>query len=232
MTACFDFTLEVNVGEDLALRIHQLSLEADLNDNDSDNVVFSDLVYKLTSGFDFVISGKVCVAEETTLTSGDFQSYARTEALRELGESGSNANTTDKGTEALSCTDGMNGGCSHFCTDNQCSCPTCWVLEKDMKTCAPTDGEVKITCLAESMHLAINECVIEDNSGFELLDSSCTPTLTNGVWEVDTALDGCGTTFELDSDSQMVTFTVCDHLNVGQKRNFRQQWKFWSKKGI
>lgn len=76
-----------------------------------------------------------------------------------------------------------------------------------MKTCTPTQGEVQITCSAESMKLSINECVIEDNTGFELLDSSCTPTLSSGVWEVDTGLDGCGTTFELDSDSQMVTFS-------------------------
>ena len=45
--------------------------------------------------------------------------------------------------ETLSCADGTNGGCSHFCTDNVCSCPGCWGLGVDMKTCSPFADSVR-----------------------------------------------------------------------------------------
>lgn len=88
-----------------------------------------------------------------------------------------------------------------------------------MKSCAPAPGTVTITCDATSMSLDISECVLEDNSGFKLDDDVCKPTLTDGVWSVTSDLDGCGTEFDLDDDSQIITFsnklTAAPEINNG-----------------
>lgn len=109
----------------------------------------------------------------------------------------------------LDCADGNNGGCSHFCTDNVCSCQTCWTLGKDMKTCAPNDGLVTIECTNEAMNLEIAKCVLEGNdvSQSTLADGVCAPTDGGDKWVVNTDLDQCGTTFNLDSDTQVIDFS-------------------------
>jgi len=114
------------------------------------------------------------------------------------------------GTSALDCADGQNGGCSHFCTDNQCSCPTCWTLDgTDMRTCSPDAGTVGISCSSDAMEITIDKCVLAGNdvSKATLDDGVCKATDGGDNWIVTTALDGCGTSFNLDSASQVVDFS-------------------------
>jgi len=214
-TATFGVTMGVNNGKDLSLAINQMDFENTLNEEDGDNVIFSELTFTANpsagggvhDAMDFTVDATASVTAETTDTIEEFAAKAKAAVQAEASENADSTNVEEESVGAMSCTDGANGGCSHFCTDNKCSCPTCWGLEADLKKCSPTDGLVSITCGEEQMTLSISECVIEDNSGFELLDSSCAPTLDNGIWSVSTDLDSCGTTLELDADSQMVTFT-------------------------
>ena len=54
-----------------------------------------------------------------------------------------------------------------------------------------------------------NECVLSDQTGLRLNDESCAPEIDDDFnWVVKTGLDECGTSFEVDDDNQIVTFTV------------------------
>ena len=115
------------------------------------------------------------------------------------------------GVSALSCADGTNGGCSHFCTDNECSCPSCWTLDAtDMRTCAPDAGTVGITCSSDSMEVTIDKCVLAGNDVAKatLDDGVCGATDDGDNWLVSTALDGCGTSFNLDDASQGTSYYI------------------------
>ena len=54
-------------------------------------------------------------------------------------------------TASLDCFDGNNGGCSHFCATDGCTCPDCWELDADGLTCKPMRKHLHVTCAADSM---------------------------------------------------------------------------------
>ena len=60
------------------------------------------------------------------------------------------------------------------------------------------------------MNLEIAKCVLEGNdvSQSTLADGVCAPTDGGDIWVVNTDLDQCGTTFNLDSDTQVIDFSV------------------------
>ena len=50
---------------------------------------------------------------------------------------------------------------------------------------------------------------MSDQTGLRLNDESCEPEIDDDFnWVVKTGLDECGTSFEVDDDNQIVTFTV------------------------
>ncbi|CAG5080182.1 Oidioi.mRNA.OKI2018_I69.PAR.g9498.t1.cds [Oikopleura dioica] len=103
------------------------------------------------------------------------------------------------------CNDGFNGGCSHYCNNNMCSCPDCWSMKEDGKTCLPQSDLAEITCSPTGMSLSLHQCVLPGVSAPTLLDTDCTATLADDTFTLDTTLDGCDTAFILDDD--VVTFT-------------------------
>ena len=80
-----------------------------------------------------------------------------------------------------------------------------------MKTCSPDDGTVTIQCDADAMSVTVAKCVLDGNdvAGATLVDGVCAATESGDDWIIETALDGCGTTFNLDAESQIVDFSVC-----------------------
>ena len=50
---------------------------------------------------------------------------------------------------------------------------------------------------------------MSDQTGLRLNDENCEPEIDDDFnWVVKTSLDECGTSFEVDDDNQIVTFTV------------------------
>jgi len=213
LTLNVDFKSQVDSSTDLTLKINQNAFVNGLNDNDAgDNVIFSDMKFEVApaeGGTEtYVMSGKASMAEQTTLDQSDFAAKAKEAIENELmAEGAEKPSFENEEVEKMSCTDGQNGGCSHFCSDNSCSCPTCWELGADLKNCHPSDGMVTITCSSEEMTLSVDKCVLASADDMKLLDPSCKPELNDDKYDVSTGLDSCGTTFELDADSQIVTFT-------------------------
>ena len=44
-------------------------------------------------------------------------------------------------TVAVDCEDGNKGGCAHFCQNNDCHCPPCWVLDENGLDCVPDNSK-------------------------------------------------------------------------------------------
>jgi len=129
-------------------------------------------------------------------------------AIAKINQATSAINIKSKGIERLNCSDGMNGGCSHFCTNNECSCPSCWELGPDMQTCGPEPNKVAINCESSDMNVTIDQCVLQgqDVSKATLDDGKCTAKLEGNNWVINTDLDGCGTDFKIDDDSEIIDF--------------------------
>ena len=82
-------------------------------------------------------------------------------AIGKLAQDTEDVTIKSKGMERLNCADGLNGGCSHFCTNNKCSCPSCWTMGPDMKTCGPEPNKVAINCESSDIHITIDQCVLQ-----------------------------------------------------------------------
>ena len=104
----------------------------------------------------------------------------------------------------------MNGGCSHFCDSNKCSCPSCWYLGPDLKTCGPDADKVGITCDSNDITVSIDKCVLgdQDVSKATLADGTCKAKLEGDQWIIKTDLDDCGTEFSVDTASEIIDFRV------------------------
>ena len=85
-------------------------------------------------------------------------------AIGKLAQDTEDVTIKSKGMERLNCADGLNGGCSHFCTNNKCSCPSCWTMGPDMKTCGPEPSKVAINCESSDIHITIDQCVLQVRS--------------------------------------------------------------------
>ena len=84
-----------------------------------------------------------------------------------------------------------NGGCSHFCSSDACSCPPCWQLDADGLTCVPDPNHVTTTCGPSGMSIDVDECVYNgDTMTLTLNDGNCTgqgssswfPDSVSGPW--------------------------------------------------
>ncbi|CBY43271.1 unnamed protein product, partial [Oikopleura dioica] len=91
--------------------------------------------------------------------------------------------------------DGHRGGCSHSCTNGECSCPACWELGLNGKDCSPSPQETEVVCAADGITIKMSGCVIGDNE-VQLIDGNCETTLNaNGTESIlATKLNECGTT--------------------------------------
>jgi hypothetical protein len=96
---------------------------------------------------------------------------------------------------AVSCEDGNNGGCSHVCSGGICSCPDCWTLNDDGKTCSISAGKATVTCSDDGMELEVDKCVVRDDEKgiIHLKDSFCAATDENeSTWKLATGFADCG----------------------------------------
>ncbi|CAG5109735.1 Oidioi.mRNA.OKI2018_I69.chr2.g4234.t1.cds [Oikopleura dioica] len=73
------------------------------------------------------------------------------------------------------CFDGNNGGCSHFCSEGVCSCPDCWTLDSDGKTCLIAPDKGNITCGASGPTIFLDKCVVPevDQASIHLNHDNC-----------------------------------------------------------
>ena len=222
-TFSYDVNVDVN-GIDFSLNKNKAAFEAQLN---SGEATFSNFNYvDTTSSFaPGVATDAWSVSAEVEFTAKCVtQADCEGPALDAVSDALEGADGVDTGSidvsdpviEQMSCADGTNGGCSHFCTDNECSCPPCWSLGVDMKTCSPDDGTVTIQCDASAMSVTVAKCVLDGNdvAGATLVDGVCAATESGDDWVISTDLDGCGTTFNLDAESQIVDFSVCSKYKV------------------
>jgi len=103
-------------------------------------------------------------------------------------------------TVAADCYDGANGGCSHFCDSGVCSCPSCWTLDSDSKTCIIETGRASVTCSTSGSSVIVDKCVFPGvaDTGLTLNDASCYAVDNPGdatEWLIlSNTIDGCGAT--------------------------------------
>jgi len=187
---------------DMTLVKNQDAIKAVLN---SGKAVFYDFTFdsdSIKSCADYTIA---CDDEDDCKSDG---LSLVAQAIGRIGQETTSIDIKSKGMERLNCADGMNGGCSHFCTNNQCSCPSCWLLGPDLQTCGPEPNKVAINCESSDMNVTIDQCVLQgqDVSMATLDDGKCTAKLEGNNWVINTDLDGCGTEFNLDNDSEIIDF--------------------------
>ena len=67
------------------------------------------------------------------------------------------------------------------------------------------------------MTVVVDKCVLEGNdvSTATLEDDVCGATEDGDNWIISTKLDECGTAFNLDSESQIVDFSVSSYFYTG-----------------
>jgi len=102
------------------------------------------------------------------------------------------------------CYDGNNNGCSHDCSAGVCSCPPCWTLGADGKTCQFESGKAQVTCSANGAEIKIAKCAVPgvDPSAITLTNE-CVAIEDSGnadFWRISTGFQECGSTFDYNSD--------------------------------
>ena len=94
------------------------------------------------------------------------------------------------------CNDGNNGGCSHFCAESVCSCPPCWSLNEDGKTCSIASEKAFVTCRNDGMEVVIDKCVVPqfDQNLVHLRSSECAAVEEDdSYFKVSSGFSDCGT---------------------------------------
>jgi len=119
---------------------------------------------------------------------------------------------------SATCYDGTNGGCSHTCTSSGCTCPTCWTLGTDGKTCEFENGKATVTCSATGAEILIDKCALPgvDATTIHLKDGSCAATQDTDnteIWKINTGFDNCGSEFGYASDVDKLTLS--NTLSIG-----------------
>ena len=95
-----------------------------------------------------------------------------------------------------SCFDGNNGGCSHICAGSVCSCPPCWTLNVDGKTCSISAGKAFVTCKNDGVEVVIDKCVASDveQNMIHLRSSTCGAIEeSDSKWKILAGFSDCGT---------------------------------------
>ena len=94
-----------------------------------------------------------------------------------------------------------NGGCSHHCFINECRCPSCWELGLDGRTCEPENDRIKLSCAADHMTIAVDECLYNyDTMTLGLNNQSCIAEKDGSMYKINTNLDKCGNTVQTAGD--------------------------------
>ena len=118
-----------------------------------------------------------------------------------------------------SCFDGNNAGCSHDCSAGVCSCPPCWTLGDDGKTCQFESGKATVTCSSAGAEIRIAKCAIpgvESNAiSFDDLPCAAVEDSENtDFWKISTGFNECGSSFGFNSDDE--TLTLSNAVMIGR----------------
>ena len=115
---------------------------------------------------------------------------------------------------SANCFDGNNGGCSHFCAGSVCSCPSCWSLSEDEKTCSIDAGKALVTCKSDGIEVIIDKCVatgVEQNA-IHLRHTGCGAIEeSDSQWKVSTGFSDCGTEIQFVDDK----LAIANALMIG-----------------
>ena len=132
-------------------------------------------------------------------TSTTTEQTSTTSTAEETSTSGTTSTTS------MDLCDTDHGGCSHYCSDSTCSCPECWELGADMKTCEPEKDKVLLECNPNSMTIKVNKCVAPDAVDVTLNDATCKTSSSAGdFYELTTQLDSCDTALSQSSEGDLV----------------------------
>lgn len=117
---------------------------------------------------------------------------------------------------SATCYDGKNGGCSHYCSGSVCSCPPCWTLTENGKTCRFEAGKALVTCTATGAEVIIDKCAVPgvDPSKIHLrsTESSCAAIEEDAdSWKIFTGFFDCGTKLSFSEDK----FALQNTLMIG-----------------
>ena len=110
-----------------------------------------------------------------------------------------------------SCYDGNNNGCSHDCSAGVCSCPPCWTLGDDGKTCQFESGKATVTCSSTGAEIKIAKCAVPgvDSSAISLIEP-CTAvedSENTDFWKISTGFFECGSSFGFNADDEKLTLS-------------------------
>ena len=116
-----------------------------------------------------------------------------------------------------------NGGCSHYCNDFECSCPTFWELGDDGKNCRPESGMVVTTCSSNTIKMTVLRKLDEDwqNRSHEWVQAfvgddsendACklSASIDDGIvaYVLEHGLEECGMTLEYVEETETLLFKV------------------------
>merc|ERR1712113_266143 len=104
-----------------------------------------------------------------------------------------------------------NGGCSHTCSNSECSCPPCWTLKSDGLGCQPEADKVTLSCGNTTMGLKVDKCVLDGYAAAEAYAGSddtvaaCKmQAVDNGdFFQVSSNLNDCGTAVDFSNESKL-----------------------------
>ena len=124
-----------------------------------------------------------------------------------------NIYTLDIPNPAIDCSSN-NGGCSHTCSNSECSCPPCWTLKSDGLGCQPEADKVTLSCASTSMGLKVDKCVLDGYAAGDAYAGSdgnvaaCKmQAVDNGdFYQVSSNLNDCGTAVDF-SDASKLDYT-------------------------
>ena len=112
---------------------------------------------------------------------------------------------------SATCYDGNNGGCSHTCSGSVCSCPPCWTLGPDEKTCQFEAGKAQVTCLANGAEITLSKCALPgvDPNTITMNDATCVAVEENAeTWKISAGFSNCGTVISMENRKLLLGNTL------------------------
>lgn len=117
---------------------------------------------------------------------------------------------------SATCYDGNNGGCSHLCVDSVCSCPLCWTLGEDGKTCKFEAGKAQVTCSTTGVEVTVASCAFPgvDPSLITMKDGACSAVhdQETETYKISSGFDECGSEFSFAEEK----LTLSNTLKIGK----------------
>lgn len=81
-------------------------------------------------------------------------------------------------------------------------CEECWKFNELTNQCEPDESKLSVICEGSMMHFVFDSCIAGGVTDMTLNDDQCSPIKYNDTYyEVQTTLDGCGTTIATDDTS-------------------------------